>query len=183
MPSTEGESVLGRLALEGSPCAPQRANPGGAEVFHWPAEGPTANKAVLHEDGDGILVVRRARLDSRAYEESIHEIEAMLEVTNHQGLKPREIILAGQSGLASFEERWDFTRIAREIRAGNLRWVAYPCFERVGRDTAVVQQFLELLNRAGVDLYLTRDDPEPCGERWLETLRLSHVAQLKSLPD
>jgi hypothetical protein len=135
--------------------APIRPEANDAQVWHWTAERAPADGGVLHKDGDGILVLRRASLDPPTWQSSEGEIDQMLEFTRRRHLRPREIIVCVQSGCAELERRWDLDRITSEVRVGNLKWVAYSSTERVGRSDGVFEQFLDILIGEGVDLFLT----------------------------
>ena len=133
----------------------------------------------MFPDGNGVVAARLAHGDPRSRSLALEQLGRVLAFVESEGLRPREaVVLVGQSGRADFADRWDLTKIREGIEGGRTRWVAFQSIDRIARDPRVLDDFIRLLDRSGVDLFLA----EHHGPIDLDLAALTHPRLKRGFP-
>ena len=115
----------------------------------------------LDAAGDGILFVRSADAASSL----VPQAKCLLEAAAASGRRPRLLVAApGVGGSSPLELRPDLATVAAGVEEGWCRFVACVEADRVARRVLVVEQFLDLLQTAGVELAVVRGGRLVTGE-------------------
>ena len=111
---------------------------------------------MVDPEGDGVIVARLSNRDIQNGETALGQVHAALDAAKQLGLRPRLIVVStGLSGGNRLSDRPDLELLEEEILGGRCRWVWFRGVDRISRRPQVFYTFVDLLETAGVALYLT----------------------------
>ncbi len=128
--------------------APEQIPGTGCRMFVW-----------QRPDGDGVIAARLSGQDVKKGETGNGQVGALYDaLVEAEAQQPRTIILTtDNSGYRDYSERPDLLLIEDLISEGWVRWVAWRNIDRIGREMLPIYTHLDVLKKAGVDLYLLRE--------------------------
>jgi DNA invertase Pin-like site-specific DNA recombinase len=111
---------------------------------------------MVDPDGDGVIAARLSNRDIQNGETALGQVHPALDAAKQLGLRPRLIVVStGLSGGNRLSDRPDLELLEEEILGGRCRWVWFRGVDRISRRPQVFYTFVDLLETAGVALYLT----------------------------
>jgi DNA invertase Pin-like site-specific DNA recombinase len=116
--------------------------------------GGTLVVVEIDPDGDGVLLVRTARLEQK--DQLTSQITQLLSAAQTASRRPRLIVAcAGVSGVRPLNERPDLLAVLEALDQDRCRWVAVCGHERIARSTQTTQRFVAQLRLRDAALYVS----------------------------